>query len=199
MDKVSACGCTLRVRRANKNPWKFGDSTFKRHVAVSQVLGLATLRFADSLILPINVTGLTFPRPTTPRRSLLIAIKTPAYATELAFYVSKVRSLPSFTSSTEDTIKLSSLDDAVSLVQHAAAALDVEIADVYAALESLSHSSHHRFGKKACIHKVLKKVRSINKRLQQFEGGFITEEGLPQRPWYRSRAVAPGRYLGYGE
>ncbi|KAL8280525.1 hypothetical protein RQP46_007173 [Phenoliferia psychrophenolica] len=147
---------------------KFGDSTFNRHVAVSQVLGLATLRFADSLLLPINVT---------------------AYANELSYYVSKVRNLPSFTSATESTIQLSALDDAVALVQKAAAALDVEIADVEAAL-----ANPH----KSCIHKTLKKVRSINKRLQQFEGGFITEEGLPQRPWYRSRAVAPGRYLGYG-
>lgn len=35
----------------------FGDSTFERHVVVAKVLGLATLRLADSMILPINVTG----------------------------------------------------------------------------------------------------------------------------------------------
>lgn len=43
---------------------------------------------------------------------------------------------------------------------------------------------------------LLKQVRSINKRLKAFEGGFVTDEGLPQRPWYRSRTVAPGRLLG---
>ncbi|KAK4703801.1 N-acetylated-alpha-linked acidic dipeptidase, partial [Phenoliferia sp. Uapishka_3] len=176
---------------------KFGDSTFKRHVAISQVMGLATLRFADSLILPINITGTL-----SSAEFILLILESQlpnsykAYATELSYYVSKVRSLPSFTSSTEDEIQLSSLDDAVSLVKAAAASLDAEIEAVTSALAVFSSAEDHKH--KPCLHKLMKKVRSINKRLQQFEGGFITEEGLPQRPWYRSRAVAPGRYLGYG-
>jgi N-acetylated-alpha-linked acidic dipeptidase len=43
----------------------FGDPTFSRHVAVSKVLGLATMRLADSLILPLNVTGESLPFSST--------------------------------------------------------------------------------------------------------------------------------------
>lgn len=173
---------------------KFGDPTFGRHVAVAKVLGIATLRLADSLILPINVTGSS--SHWTVALAIQLTVFRAAYATELSYYVSKVRDLPSFTSHIEDTIHLSNLDDAVSLVQHAAAAIDAEIEAVEADLAKFAFPPTTAL---PCLRKLMKKVRSINKRLQAFEGGFITDEGLPQRPWYRSRAVAPGRYLGYGE
>lgn len=50
----------------------FGDPTFSRHVAVSKVLGLATMRLADSLILPLNVTGESLSRFLFPSSRLLI-------------------------------------------------------------------------------------------------------------------------------
>lgn len=48
------------------------------------------------------------------------------------------------------------------------------------------------------IKRLLAEVRAINSLLQSFEGGFISEEGIRDREWYRHKGVAPGKWLGYG-
>lgn len=48
----------------------------------------------------------------------------------------------------------------------------------------------HRFIKAA------KRVSKANKKLIAFERGFISEEGIKDREWYRHLGVAPGRWLG---
>ena len=46
--------------------------------------------------------------------------------------------------------------------------------------------------------KAVKTVREINRKLASFEGGFIHEEGIKDREWYRHLGVAPGKWLGMG-
>ncbi|TBU46619.1 Zn-dependent exopeptidase [Dichomitus squalens] len=46
--------------------------------------------------------------------------------------------------------------------------------------------------------KAVKRVREVNKKLKLFERGFIDEEGIKDREWYRNLDVAPGKWLGYG-
>ncbi|TFK71755.1 Zn-dependent exopeptidase [Pluteus cervinus] len=46
--------------------------------------------------------------------------------------------------------------------------------------------------------KAAKRVARANKKLVAFERGFISEEGIPEREWYRHLGVAPGKWLGYG-
>ncbi|KAI0276320.1 Zn-dependent exopeptidase [Russula aff. rugulosa BPL654] len=46
--------------------------------------------------------------------------------------------------------------------------------------------------------KALKVVRKINQKLVSFERGFIHEDGIKDREWYRHLGVAPGKWLGYG-
>ncbi|KAJ7129409.1 hypothetical protein C8R44DRAFT_776720 [Mycena epipterygia] len=46
--------------------------------------------------------------------------------------------------------------------------------------------------------KAAKRVTKVNKKLAAFERGFISEEGIKGREWYRHMVVAPGRWLGYG-
>ena len=41
-----------------------------------------------------------------------------------------------------------------------------------------------------------KRVQSGNAKLQKFEQGFISEEGIAEREWYRHLVVAPGKFLG---
>jgi N-acetylated-alpha-linked acidic dipeptidase len=41
-----------------------------------------------------------------------------------------------------------------------------------------------------------KVVRKINQKLASFERGFIHEEGIKDREWYRHLGVAPGKWLG---
>jgi len=42
------------------------------------------------------------------------------------------------------------------------------------------------------------RVKTVNQKLALFERGFISEEGVKDREWYRHLGVAPGKYLGYG-
>ncbi|KAI0268104.1 hypothetical protein BC834DRAFT_952323 [Gloeopeniophorella convolvens] len=46
--------------------------------------------------------------------------------------------------------------------------------------------------------KAVKAVRKINQKLASFERGFIHEDGIKDREWYRHLGVAPGKWLGYG-
>ncbi|KAF8583526.1 Zn-dependent exopeptidase [Ramaria rubella] len=46
--------------------------------------------------------------------------------------------------------------------------------------------------------KAIKRLLAVNKKLSSFENGFISEEGLIDREWYKHLGVAPGRWLGYG-
>jgi N-acetylated-alpha-linked acidic dipeptidase len=44
--------------------------------------------------------------------------------------------------------------------------------------------------------KALMVVRKINQKLASFERGFIHEDGIKDREWYRHLGVAPGKWLG---
>ncbi|KAF8969506.1 hypothetical protein BDZ97DRAFT_2055919 [Flammula alnicola] len=46
--------------------------------------------------------------------------------------------------------------------------------------------------------KAAKRVAKANQKLIAFERGFISEEGIKDREWYRHLGVAPGKWLGYG-
>ena len=50
-------------------------------------------------------------------------------------------------------------------------------------------------GLREVIH-AAKHVRDVNKRLSKFEQGFISEDGIKDREWYRHLGVAPGKWLG---
>ena len=44
--------------------------------------------------------------------------------------------------------------------------------------------------------KAAKRVQAANAKLVAFERGFISEEGIKDREWYRHLGVAPGKWLG---
>ncbi|CAA7259633.1 unnamed protein product [Cyclocybe aegerita] len=54
-----------------------------------------------------------------------------------------------------------------------------------------------RFPVKRLI-RVLKRIRSVNKKSSSFERAFISEDGIKDREWYKHLGVAPGKWLGYG-
>jgi N-acetylated-alpha-linked acidic dipeptidase len=39
---------------------------------------------------------------------------------------------------------------------------------------------------------------ALNAELMQIQRTFLTEKGLPERPWYKHQIYAPGAYTGYG-
>ncbi|KAF6762612.1 vacuolar protein sorting-associated protein 70 [Ephemerocybe angulata] len=46
--------------------------------------------------------------------------------------------------------------------------------------------------------KAARRVARANRKLRSFEGGFISDEGIKDREWYKHLGVAPGKWLGYG-
>jgi N-acetylated-alpha-linked acidic dipeptidase len=61
------------------------------------------------------------------------------------------------------------------------------------------HYPHWPHRKPHVPHKLIeaaKVVRKINQKLASFERGFIHEEGIKDREWYRHLGVAPGKWLG---
>ncbi|EMD40935.1 hypothetical protein CERSUDRAFT_71180 [Gelatoporia subvermispora B] len=48
------------------------------------------------------------------------------------------------------------------------------------------------------LKRAVKRVRAVNEKLASFESGFIHEDGIKDREWYRHLGVAPGKWLGYG-
>ncbi|CAL1701233.1 unnamed protein product [Somion occarium] len=64
------------------------------------------------------------------------------------------------------------------------------------------HEHRHGHGKpqfpRKKFEKVIKRIRKVNQKLVAFERGFIHEEGIRDREWYRHLGVAPGKWLGYG-
>ena len=153
----------------------YGDPTFKRHVAIAKTLGLATLRLADSLFLPLNVTR---------------------YSDELPSYLSVVQQLSEKLNFTD--LDLSALGGGISKIQSAASKLDDETAHINAELHKLSEQRGAMCVGKRMHHvrELMRKVRNINHRRMNFERGFISAEGLPRRSWYKHLGVSPGEYLG---
>jgi N-acetylated-alpha-linked acidic dipeptidase len=43
-----------------------------------------------------------------------------------------------------------------------------------------------------------KAVQALNQQLIRSETGFLDEQGLPERPWFKNQIYAPGAYTGYG-
>ncbi|KAI0650574.1 Zn-dependent exopeptidase [Trametes meyenii] len=237
----------------------YGDPGFSRHVAIAKQLGLQIVRFADSIVLPINTTH---------------------HAHELEAYLDRVETIASTTSLNVD---LTGLRGAIRRLQKASAKLDHEKIKAEKKLKKLLHrlavrhlvrGKVHRafcylrrlFGKE-CTHgdravsatsapthvekmfecskmpskagasgllpfqprvgrapawakeqheqaatkigfkhsfpvkkfkKAAKRVRAANQKLKAFERGFIHEEGIKDREWFRNLDVAPGKWLGYG-
>ena len=41
-------------------------------------------------------------------------------------------------------------------------------------------------------------IQQLNQKLIEAERGFLDENGLPERPWFKNQIYAPGAYTGYG-
>ncbi|PPQ63426.1 hypothetical protein CVT24_004936 [Panaeolus cyanescens] len=70
------------------------------------------------------------------------------------------------------------------------------------------HKKHKKHKKKHRKHKhklplkklrqLIERIKSVNAKAVAFEAGFISDEGIKDREWYKHLAVAPGKWLGYG-
>ncbi|TCD69209.1 hypothetical protein EIP91_008312 [Steccherinum ochraceum] len=169
---------------------KYGDPTFERHVAVGKNLGLIALRLADSIILPLNTTQ---------------------YALELDDYLDFVEALT--------LAPYSKLRKSIHKLQRASAKLDEEKVKAEQELRELLNKVHrkshgcnksilrrvirwikHVVGSRGLpirkLIKAAKRVQKANTKLVAFERGFLAEDGISSREWYKHLGVAPGKWLG---
>ncbi|KAK0235018.1 hypothetical protein EDD85DRAFT_929054 [Armillaria nabsnona] len=63
------------------------------------------------------------------------------------------------------------------------------------AKSAISRLPHFPIGE---LKKAVKRLRVVNQKLIAFERGFISEDGISEREWYKHLGVAPGKWLGYG-
>lgn len=154
---------------------KYGDPGFTRHLAASQWLGLAALRSAQGLLLPVN-------------------IKT--YSDALQYYLEKVEKIA------PKELDLSQLSDAIASVRSQAQVFSEEREKVTEKIKRLlSYPGRASFrSRRSELSKLFTQIRSINKRVKSFETNFLSGDGkgLSKRPFYQHLVVAPGRNLGYG-
>ena len=179
----------------------FGDPGFHRHEAAAKVIGLMAVETSTELFAPINVQD---------------------YADQLAVYLAHLEKLAAkqlgvpLNGSAKHPLWLKNLRDAIHRLGGTAKHFErrkvalrtklAHLAEKHARKEH--HHHHHRLhrgkGKRNKeriekeIRKVLGEIRSVNKKMQTFEQGLISDEGLKGREWYKHLGTAPGRWLGYG-
>lgn len=123
-----------------------------------------------------------------------------------------------FSLSLHSSVDFHSLKHAIHKVQAASAELDLEkvsaeedFKDKLSKLPKHGSPPHSRvlFWLRKLLHhflglsdpikeffKAAKRVQAVNAKLVAFEKGFLHEEGIKDREWYRHLGVAPGKWLG---
>ncbi|KAI9000835.1 Zn-dependent exopeptidase [Trametes punicea] len=187
----------------------YADPGFLRHIAVAKHLGLVALRLIDAIILPLNTTH--------------YALELDDYLNQVEDIAASVDTSPDFSRlrrsirrlqaasralDTEKTVAERKFKEALDKLPRLYASVVASHSDLEAPAESgvpkwlrrvlevifggLPHGPVGKFIRAA------KRVQRANAKLVAFERGFISEEGIEGRKWYRHLGVAPGRWLGYG-
>ena len=131
-------------------------------------MGLAALRTCTDLVMPFNMLD---------------------YANELSNNVEKIKHLALDTEPSRGSfahLNITALQDAVKEVHLAATDLMKDVHSLQAEeLINQLEKNHHSKRKKAAS------AKGLNKRLKEFELAFISEDGLPNRSWYKHLGIAP--------
>ncbi|CAE6463636.1 unnamed protein product [Rhizoctonia solani] len=162
---------------------KYGDPGCLRRVEIAKYWGLVLLRMADSFILPLDVSGaIVNLLPTLPSALDIAPLRRAIKDVQEAS-----KGLDHYKSQTNDRLNeyLDRIEDNHN--QNTRAVLR----ESFAALSRKGATT-------PVLTKLIEDVRSINKKLSNFERGFTSEVGLPGRKWYRHLIVAPGKWVGYG-
>ena len=166
---------------------RFKDPKFDYGIALAKTAGRATLRLANSDVLPFDfkafhatvstyvsevITLLDNMRETTEVENRMISTKSFGYAADpTQKYVPPVSKDP------VPYLDFSALQNAMAML----GAESVRFSELLAANPKPNTN-----------------VEKLNKILYQAEQKLMTDTGLPRRPWYRHTIYAPGYYTGYG-
>jgi len=147
---------------------KFGDPGFSFHAAAARLMGIFAMRLASPEVLPLRFG---------------------AYANALEVHLAAlqrkvIRINRKATIAGEDgsdgiSVDFGPIEAALRSFGAAGAALDAVSDDVIARQDSAA-------------------AISLNESLMLLERNFLSEDGLPNRPWFRHLLFAPGLTTGYG-
>ncbi|KAF9052312.1 Zn-dependent exopeptidase [Hymenopellis radicata] len=161
----------------------YGDPGFFKHISVAKHLGLQMMRLSNTLILPFNTTH---------------------YSLVLEQYLDEVATLASANSIAVD---LTLLRDSIQSLQAASIALDGERTSAlhaYLRVTRLAADRKPIYKRRDQCHsdqevlRVQQRVRAINAKLVAFERGFISQDGIPGREWFKNIIISPAKWGGYG-
>ncbi|WVO22095.1 uncharacterized protein IAS62_003420 [Cryptococcus decagattii] len=205
---------------------KFGDVEFHRHTDAAKVIGLILLRLADGLILPLNTTQYTRDLEYYLEKVQNIS-KIDLETSEIDFEpladAIKAAQTASGKLDKRRHKALKKLRKLMRKLEHGKGSIVTTVLrgcgwrtggkEVEYNLQTWEEGPkegifpfpHPKLPvpfptprKYREINNILKEIRIINKKLQNFECGFLSEDGLKDREWYKHKGTAPGLWLGYG-
>ncbi|KAI0832612.1 Zn-dependent exopeptidase [Trametes gibbosa] len=171
---------------------RYADPSFEKHVAVAKHLGLVLLRLLDSTIVPLNITHYSLKLD-----KYLDGVEDTAASLGLAVDLSKLRRSIGHLITASGAVDLYKKDAERTLDEV------VRIQPCYSTTgpacwwEKLADMAIGS-PKRRQLFWATWHVRRANEKLVGFERGFISEDGLEGREWYKHLGVAPGKWLGYG-
>jgi N-acetylated-alpha-linked acidic dipeptidase len=170
----------------------FSDTTFVYGRALSQAGGTAMMRMADADLLPFDFSDFADTMQTYVKelkdlskhmqdeirernREIDEGVFTATADPKKTYVPPKKEEVPPYQN-------FAPLENAVDAVSHAAA-------EYKRALEHASANGGNALASAS--------LTEVNLLLMESERKFITQQGLPNRPWYRHQLYAPGFYTGY--
>jgi N-acetylated-alpha-linked acidic dipeptidase len=168
----------------------FSDTSFEYGRALSQTIGTAVMRFADSDLLPFEFQD---------------------FSTTISRYVKELKTLAD-DKRKESIERDKDLDDGLYAAindprhpmnppPHEDIPPFLNFAPLDNSVDALVRSAdryHAALGKAWAAGVAPATLQDLNAKLAESEQRLTTEEGLPGRPWYRQMIDAPGIYSGYG-
>jgi N-acetylated-alpha-linked acidic dipeptidase len=173
----------------------FSDTSFVYERALAQTIGTSVMRLADAEIIPFDYAGLaeTVGKYRTELEKLAkdetdSLIEQNREVREGVFAEVNDPRRPTLAPDTVATpphLDFAPLENASDALTRAAAKYAAALAAVDSGGNTLDHASPEA-------------LAAVNKILISSERALLSDEGLPNRPWYRHLLYAPGFYTGYG-
>jgi N-acetylated-alpha-linked acidic dipeptidase len=175
----------------------FSDIDFVYGRALAQIAGTSVMRMADAELLPFDFDDFT----ATIRRYVAEVeklsadtrkrIETQNRAIDQGVFTAvmdpRFPTVPPSKEAVPPFLNFAPLDNALSALEHTAQLYD----------QALAHASED--GASALDRESARAtLREANSRLIAVERTLTSNEGLPNRPWYKHEIYAPGFYTGYG-
>jgi N-acetylated-alpha-linked acidic dipeptidase len=172
---------------------KFVDTDFSYGRALAQTGGTTVMRLADAELIPFEYSEMaeTITKYVTDLEKLLkdkqdeikernLELKEGVFS---AIADPRKTSVPPPRETEPPYMNFAPLKNGVDAIQHSAARYQAAVARAQAE------------GAAALSQQVLD---SVNTDLLKIQRTFLTERGLPERPWFKHQVYAPGAYTGYG-